>query len=419
MRGRRWVGRLALAAFATLLALKVGDMGVGWLRDTRQRHLLRLPARGEQRHRGREFDYTFQTNSLGLRGPERAFAKAAGTQRVVVVGDSFVAGFGVGDGEVFTARLERILNERSQPTGVERPIVHSRSEWTTLEVINVGRNGTSTIRELDLYRLIGRRFEPDVVVLAFYVGNDLVEVVQEHDAEELRRWHPSGVARRAAYGLCPNLYFELALLKMSAEARQTEERRSDEEILTALRRMCGELGGDFEAAKAAYGRLPGDVKDALAARLLRDHQVLAACCDPGRLRRALAPDEDFFARAWPRVERHLELLREEAGEDKARFVVLIIPDAVQVDPEAQRLAAEIGFEVEEAWLTSTSPTQAAVVDWCRKADVPCLDLTDKLRQSAEPLYYRQDGHWNEAGHERAAELLADFLREKMSVVSGQ
>jgi hypothetical protein len=397
MKGRRWVGRLALAAFATLLALKVGDVAVGWLRDTRQRHLLRLPARGEQRHRGTEFDYTFQTNSLGLRGPERAFEKAAGTQRVLVVGDSFVAGFGVRDEAVFTVWLERILNGSAGSNRVE--------------VINVGRNGTSTIRELDLYRSIGRRFEPDVVVLAFYVGNDLVEVVQEHDAEELRRWHPSGVIRRAAYGLCPNLYLELALLKMSAEARQTEERRSDEEILIALRRMCGELGGDFEAAKAAYGRLPADVKEALAGRLLRDHQVLAACCDPGRLRRALAPDDEFFARAWPRVDRHLELLREAAGEDKARFVVLIIPDAVQVDPKAQRFAAEIGFEVDEAWLTSTSRTQAAVVDWCRHTDVPCLDLTDKLRQSAEPLYYRQDGHWNEAGHERAAELLAEFLRE--------
>jgi SGNH hydrolase-like domain, acetyltransferase AlgX len=304
----------------------------------------------------------------------------------------------VADDDVFTGRLETPL---------------SAARGSPVEVINVGRNGTSTIRELDLYMLIGRWFSPDIVVLAYFLGNDLREVVEEHDAQELRQWHPQGTARRVAYGLCPNLYLDLALLKMSAAARESSQPRTENEILSALRRECEQNGADFASASAAYSRLPTEVKRGMEQKLLRDHQILVACFDPARLRRSLDPDDAYFQRAWPRTERHLELLRQAITADHAQFVVLILPDAVQVDPAAHQFAAEISYETDSSWLTASCRTQRAVADWCCSTGVPCLDLTDELRRSPEPLYYRQDGHFNPAGHQRTAELLAEFLRERI------
>ena len=204
-RVRIWSARLLLLLVATVAALKIGDLALGWLNHTHQRHLLRLPANASYRHTSTEFDYTFTANSLGLRGPERPFAKPAGTKRVIVIGDSFVAGYGVADKYVVTS----ILGGKLIDDYGTRP----------KEVINLGRTGSSTIRELDLYTMLGRRFEPNVVVLAYFLGNDLREVVEEHDQEELRRWHPRGTIRRAAYGLCPNLYLELAMIKQAAAAK--------------------------------------------------------------------------------------------------------------------------------------------------------------------------------------------------------
>src|SRR5207253_9059315 len=108
-RGRLWLGRLLVAVLATVAAIKVSDFAIGWLRHSGERHLLRLPANADFRHRSTEYDYRFVTNALGLRGPLRPFAKPGGTKRIAVLGDSFVAGFGAADDDIFTAKLETLL----------------------------------------------------------------------------------------------------------------------------------------------------------------------------------------------------------------------------------------------------------------------------------------------------------------------
>jgi putative peptidoglycan lipid II flippase len=396
-RAGTWLGRLLVLLLATTVALKLGDVTLGLLRQTQQRHLLRLPANASYRHQSNEFDYVFHANSLGLRGSERPFAKQASTRRVVVLGDSFVAGYGVADDDVFTARLEHLLNDGGPPP---------------TEVINVGRTGSSTIRELDLYTMVGRRFQPDVVVLAYFLGNDLREIVDEHDQEELRHWHPRGFVRRLAHGLCPNIYLELAMLKQAAAVNRKNAPRTEEEILEVLRRECMQRGADYDAALAAYRRLPEDVKTKLMAGLLSDHQILPACYDPTCVRRALAPGDDYFQQAWPRAERHLERLRQLATADGTKFVLMLIPADVQMNAAAQARAAELGYDIDPVWLQGRCRTQQALHDWSSQANVPCLDLTEPLRQATEPLYFLRDGHFNPAGHQRTAELLSEFLKPR-------
>lgn len=394
-RAGTWLGRLLILLLATTVALKLGDVTLGMLRQTQQRHLLRLPANASYRHQSSEFDYIFHANSLGLRGPERPFAKQESTRRVVVLGDSFVAGYGVADEDVFTARLEHSLNDSGPPR---------------TEVINVGRTGSSTIREYDLYQMIGRRFQPDFVVLAYFLGNDLREIVEEHDQKELRHWHPRGFVRRLAYGLCPNVYLELAMLKQAAAVNRKNAPRTEEEILAVLRRECVQRGANYEEGLAAYRRLPEEVRTKLMAGLLSDHHILPACYDPTRLRRALDPDDDYFQKAWPRTEQHLDMLRQAASADGAEFLLLLIPADVQNNAAAQARTAELGFEVDPEWLQGPCRTQQALLDWSARAQVPCLDLTEPLRQATEPLYFPRDGHFNPAGHQRTAELLGEFLR---------
>jgi lysophospholipase L1-like esterase len=101
------------------------------------------------------FDTTVRINSLGYRGPERSYARPAGTRRVVVLGDSFVWGFGVEQEALFTTVLERRL-----APGVE--------------VLNLGVSGYSTDQELLVYRNEGQRYRPDVVVLVV-ASNDVAD----------------------------------------------------------------------------------------------------------------------------------------------------------------------------------------------------------------------------------------------------
>lgn len=92
------------------------------------------------------FDTIIRINSHGFRGPERSFSRPDDKQRIIVLGDSFVWGFGVEEADIFTTQLERSLGDGT-------------------EVINLGVSGYSTDQELLLYRDIGRRYNADLVIL--------------------------------------------------------------------------------------------------------------------------------------------------------------------------------------------------------------------------------------------------------------
>jgi hypothetical protein len=426
---RRWLSRLALVAASSLLGLYLADKIVGATCQTAQRHLLRLPGHLSYRHHSTEFDYVFHSNSLGLRGPEIPLALARDAYRIAVLGDSFVAGFGVADEQVLTARLAELLRPGNRPNSnaptadldaessahrvaSDAPLASpKRTAPHPVQVINLGGVGTSTIRELDIYELLGRPYYPDVVVLMYFCGNDLREVVEEQDREETRNWHPEGMGRRIAYGLFPNLYLELAIWRQSGETGQRLGPRSEAELLAVLDRLARQSGVNSEEARERYRRLPPGVRNALKQGTLRDWEILPACYDPGRLRTALFPDDRFFERAWPRAARHLELLRQAVLADGGRLVVAAIPASVQVEEASYQFAETIGYEVERQWLTVPSRTQQSLQNWSLSAQVPYLDMTDELRNASVELYYPQDGHFNPAGHAKAAQMLARFLSE--------
>lgn len=104
----------------------------------------------------RDFSYDLRINSHGLRGPEIDIRKPAGIRRIAVLGDSFVWGVGASDAELF-------------PTLIEQAIPGS-------QVLNFGVSGYGPLQ----YHLLTDRvlqFDPDVVVVAFCLGNDFVDNV--------------------------------------------------------------------------------------------------------------------------------------------------------------------------------------------------------------------------------------------------
>ncbi len=97
------------------------------------------------------------TNAHGLRDIERSEHKAAGVQRILLLGDSVVAGQGISNiDDTISRQLEFSLN---------------RNRSAQIEVLNFGTVGYNTVAEAELLRVKGIKFNPDLV-LHLFVYND-------------------------------------------------------------------------------------------------------------------------------------------------------------------------------------------------------------------------------------------------------
>jgi lysophospholipase L1-like esterase len=99
----------------------------------------------------------FETNSAGFRGAEIAQPKPPDVFRIVVVGDSFTMGSGVGNSETYAVKLEEALNSKRD---------------RRYEVLNLGISGNSLRHSVSRLRRVGLALEPDLVLYGFTL-NDL------------------------------------------------------------------------------------------------------------------------------------------------------------------------------------------------------------------------------------------------------
>jgi hypothetical protein len=91
-------------------------------------------------------------SSQGLRDREYPYAKPADVYRVLMLGDSTVLGWGVKAEDTAAKVLERELGDG-------------------FEVINAGVGNYGTMQEFTYYKMYGRRFHPDLVILQYFIND--------------------------------------------------------------------------------------------------------------------------------------------------------------------------------------------------------------------------------------------------------
>lgn len=118
-----------------------------------------------------------RVNAAGFRGPAPELAKASGVTRVLCVGDSHTFGWGVPEGATWPDRLREELASR-------RPDAR-------FEVLNAGVDNYDTVQEVLLLEQRLLAYEPDLVVLQFYVNDAAVHGVApvgEREPDLVLRW---------------------------------------------------------------------------------------------------------------------------------------------------------------------------------------------------------------------------------------
>jgi lysophospholipase L1-like esterase len=291
----------ALAACSVLFALATAELALRWLAspapvsDLRGLHELRPDrpwlyglrpgAEGRIEELG---DAVYRINEDGFRGPRHARPRPAGGLRVLVLGDSVAFGYGVEEGDAFPRALERQLAE----------LIAGRA----VEVVNLGVGGYNAWNEAQLLADVGASYQPDLVVVQFCI-NDLNDPTVHFDAQT-----------------------RIALPSIPDEAYPDPAKRRAPE--SAPSRLSGWCAASKLCTRTRELRLAGS----------------GAEFDDADRRAAVLPVESDAGPEWSWLEaRYLEMAAS-ARAGGARFALLALPYAAQLDrpapdPVQQRLVA--------------------------------------------------------------------------------
>ncbi len=92
-----------------------------------------------------------KTNSMGHRDFEYPVARQPGVDRIMMLGDSFIEGWGVPFEETISKRLERMFQDAGHK----------------VEVMNTGVGNYGSVQEVEAFLTRDAKFHPDIVVLNF------------------------------------------------------------------------------------------------------------------------------------------------------------------------------------------------------------------------------------------------------------
>ncbi len=297
-----------------------------------------------------------RTNEFGFNDGDHVRAKPRGVTRVVLLGDSF--NWAGGSQRNYTAFMRQLL---------------AGAGASGVEVINAGYPGTHPGEELVALRRYALQYDPDIVVLGFFVGNDIL------DADPWRRVVPIG-------GELTPIDTRTDLITMVGGRPfvwRSHLRRLAEAWLGAWRR------------RGPHGlTIPDEAYWAIE----RDRMRVADPTDAG-----LASNERYVLAAVTAMQ---TLLRARG----VRFVVAAYPAAFQVDGALhRRVLARFGLD--ERRFDWERP-QRRLAEFCTERGIEFIDLLPAFRgayDAGAELYLHNEPHWNDAGNQLAAHLLVDAL----------
>ena len=339
------------------------DRDLGWK--------LKPGVSGEWKGEGASF---VQVNSDGLRDREHTKTKPPNTLRVAVLGDSFTEAIHVPVEQTFWSKLERKLGNCNAIKGKQK-----------VEVINFGVQGYGTAQELVMLRKKVWDYNPDIVVLAFFIGNDVINNSPQLEYDHYRpffRYDASGklVADMSFRNLPP---IDRNARAVSFVDRMPSFLVNNSRILQVIKKV------DLDGKKR---QLSGDFT-ALSSKNLKEPQNAA------------------WQDAWRVTEGLIVTMRNEVVQKKADFLVVTIGDPIQVerDPvKRQKLMQE--HNIQDLYYPDRRLEKLGAREGFR-----VLNLSEQFQGYTEKFQVCAHGfdnsvpcggHWNELGH-RLASILID------------
>ena len=383
-----WIKNGAIVAVSVAIALVLGELGLRvagfaypnfWEPDPLTGSKLRPGMEGWQKDEGQAY---VKISSQGLRDREHPVAKPAGTYRIAVLGDSYAEAMQVDEERAFWWLLPERLQACHFAGGKK------------VETINFGVSGYGTGHELLTLQERVWQYSPDMVLLAFFPGNDVRNNSKALEGEK-------------------RPYFSLKDGKLMLDAAFRDDPEFKEKQRIAEHRAWLQEARLYQLLRRVKaGNVAQHFHNAPVAAALAAGQKLT---EPGLDEQVfLEPKDAKWQEAWSITDRLVEATNAEAKSHSARFVLAILSTPGSVFPDAQlraRYAASLGVK-------SLFYPEERLEALGRRDGFEVVALAPAMQRAADkkhvflhgfPNTKPGFGHWNEAGHALAADLIARDL----------
>ena len=308
-------------------------------------------------------------NRWGMRDRDRSLEKSGNDFRIALLGDSVIEGVHVKPDEVVNIRMEKILEQKG---------------YGNVEVLNFGVEGIGTTQELLFYKERVRRFRPDLVVLLFITGNDVM--------------NNSSTLQPKVYGIHTwySPYYDVGqdgnLTFRAVDRRPLNNLRSFLEGHSLLTFYVERLFSRVNVGGYKWEGIPiqwGVFGDPLNAE---------------------------WKQAWFTTEKVLALLDQTVSSDGIKLITLIQPQFYEVDPDwRKRMIKEVG-NIPPSFNPAKSEERLREIADRNNLTVDFLGLYMRSYRDNHQLKWPYfsltcDPHYSALGHQVVAEAIVEKLEE--------
>lgn len=307
-----------------------------------------------------EFQVTEATNSLGLRDHEIG-PKTPGTYWFLGLGDSFSFASGVELEQTYFKRLEASL---------------SASWGKPVEVVNAAVWGYSLLQEVRYLKKYGKVFEPDAVIIGYYVGNDFFDSIDLFDS-------------------------------LGRPTVTVKDGNLISQVIPDDPNPIRNLTAGLRAFLAAHSHLYCFLRDRLSDLLFR-----FGWSNPPPVPDFCAKEFDqHLQKGWELNQGLFREARDFARANKMRLIVVILPAIYQVYEDLWY--QEIDHLKIDRNLYDLERPQRLVAEFCARNQIECVDLLPALRAKRKEgaLFFRIDSHPSVKGHLVIADSLTQYFTE--------
>ncbi len=360
-----------------------------------------------------EFEAEVRINARSLRDREIGYDNPNQAVRILSLADSFGEALQVDLEATYHKQLESLVADSQQ-----RPV----------EVLNAGVGGWGTDQEAIFYLAEGFRYQPEVVLLAFFVRNDAVNNYGPLEIERNGGAQQKQFFTLSAEGVLipPNLEGEAAVpvsqaeqlsdpQAVSAQVAGSGDNSAETATLLPLADTLWRYSALYRFLLPYLRDIPLVVQNLGSSGILGGEGVVRAShpSTPIPFFVYQEPPNEEFEAAWSLTEAIIARLRDEVEQRGSRLVVVIIAAPEQVSPQAWEGTLAANPAMQKLSWDLEAPNRR-LSNFLSAENIPHLDLLPIFRQfssqaDASPLHLRHDQHWTAAGHRLAAESIYKFL----------